>query len=214
MIRRIDEQDEFLLSRLLDNDLAAEEASALQARLEREPQLRQAYAAMTRLDTLLMARRADQPQVDWTRFHREVMDQVEAEAVRPITIRLAHYLRVAVPLAAAAAIALVVILWPRGSGGPIPPKGGPTGVQIALNEPTAPTNVAPGASIEYHRPGSIGADDEIRVSFARSDEVTREYQLEDAQSRSRESSVIASVDKRVPARPPVSGLLAQALMFE
>ena len=40
MNRPIDEKDEFLLSRLLDEDLPAEEAAALCGRMEREPELR------------------------------------------------------------------------------------------------------------------------------------------------------------------------------
>lgn len=204
MYRPINEQDEFLLSRLLDNDLPAEEATALRARLERETELRGVYAAMTRIDALLTARRADQPNVDWSRFHREVMDQVEAEAARPITIRLANYLRVALPLAAAAAIGLVVWFWPHGGPGlPPPPEG------------NKPSQLYASLSVEYHRPPSTDAGDVVRVSFARSDELSKEYQLEDEKSRNREPSQTFLVGEARPARSSSSGLLAEALpLFE
>ena len=204
MYRPINEQDEFLLSRLLDDDLSAEEATALRARMEREPELRGAFATMTRIDSLLTARRADQPRVDWSRFHREVMNKVEAEAARPITIRLAKYLRVALPLAAAAAIGLVVWFRPHGGSGLPQPKEKQTGIEIARVDQPVP----PSTSVIYHHPESTGADDVIRVSFARSDELSKEYQAEDEKSRDRGTFL---VDKNRPAQSSSPGLLAEAL---
>ena len=197
MTRPINEQDEFLLSRLLDNDLSPEESANLRARLEGEPELQRAYAAMTRIDALLVARRADQPQVDFSRFHSSVMSQVEAEAARPVTIRLANYLRVALPLAAAAAIALVVLFWPH--AGPTHIKTPDPGSAIARVE------------VRYNRPATAG-DAGVHVSFARSDELSQEYQAEDEKSRSEESSHTVKVDE--PARPSSPGLVAEALMIE
>jgi hypothetical protein len=203
----IHEQDEFLLSRLLDDDLSPEESASLRARMEREPELRRAYAAMTRIESLLTARRADQPQVDWSRFHSRVMSQVEAEAAHPATIKLANYLRAALPLAAAAAIALAVWFWPHNRPGPIKPIGqGPI-----------PTGMAVAMSVVYDRPESAGANGKIRVSFARSDdEVTRVCQADDETSRSRESSQTSFlVKEKPPARTSSPGLLAEALpLFE
>ncbi len=199
MNRPINEQDEFLLSRLLDEDLSPEEATALRARMEREPELRAAYAAMTRIDSLLAARRADQPQVDWSRFHGQVMNQVETEAARRVTIRLADFLRVALPLAAAAAIALVVALWPR--GGRIQP--GPHG-----NIP-GPAVADSGSEIRYYHPESADTGDTIRVSYARSDELSQEYRAIDDKARSQESSQTFLAGNVRPAQSFSPELLAQ-----
>ena len=91
----INEHDEFLLSRLLDNDLSPAEAEVLRRRIEDEPALSEAYAAWLGWTGLLKGRRADQPQVDWKAFHAHVTDQVEraAEAkAAPVTFRLSRWL--------------------------------------------------------------------------------------------------------------------------
>lgn len=179
MTRPINEHDEFLLSRLLDDDLPADEAANLRARMEREPELRRAFTAMSRIDILLGARRADQPQVNWTRFHSQVMNLVEAEAARPITIKLSSYLRAALPLAAAAAIALVIWYWPHGKT-PLPIKHDPTsGSGIAQ---------APDTVIRIAGPASTSDEDGIHVTFARSDDQTSKYRTEDEKSRQQEGS--------------------------
>jgi len=186
MNRPLNEADEFLLSRLLDNDLLPEAAASLRARMEREPDLRKAYESMTRIDTLLAARRADQPQVDWARFHQQVMDQIEAEASKRVTIRLAGFLRVALPLAAAAVIALVIWLWPQ--GGSMAPK--PDGVlplsPIAGNQQLVPTAAATVIVVQYPRPESTDAQAQPVVRYARSDELLKEYQAMDKRNRGRE----------------------------
>jgi len=145
----INEHDEFLLSRLLDNDLPPAEAETLRRRIEAEPALARAYARMARLDSLLKERRADQPQLDWKRFHARVTNQVEraaeAKASSPI-IRLSRWLAIGVPLAAAAAIALVVLLHSPGAKtktGPGPDEGRPV---VMVDKPTL--TPAPEGSIE------------------------------------------------------------------
>ncbi len=120
MQARINEHDEFLLSRLLDGDLAAEEADALRARLEREPELQAAYDALRRIDEALESRRKDQPDVDFRAFHANVMQAVEAEAGATVSgkdretggvlLKFPSWFKVATPLAAAAALALVLLL--------------------------------------------------------------------------------------------------------
>lgn len=80
---RVREQDEFMLSRLLDGDLPAEEASMLRDRMQREPELRAACDGLARIDELLGDRRGDQPQIDYGQFHRQVMAQLAAEQANP-----------------------------------------------------------------------------------------------------------------------------------
>lgn len=111
-MRRPDEHDEYLLSRLLDGDLSDAEAADLNARLECEPELRATLDAMSRIDGLLVERREDRPDVDWDQFHSQVMDRVSTKSVSlPQTLRFPAWLRVAVPVAVAASIALVITLW-------------------------------------------------------------------------------------------------------
>jgi hypothetical protein len=203
MTRPINEQDEFLLSRLLDDDLSSDEAASLRVRLEREPELQRAFVAMSRLDTLLVARRADQPQVNWASFHSQVMNRVEAEAARPITIKLASYLRAALPLAAAAAIALVIWYWPHGQT-PLPLNHDSTqGTEIA-QAPVTEIRIA-GQST------STGNDDEIHVAFARSDDLSKQYKAEDEQSRQKQSS---GTYMRMGKEAPPAGTSSPGLLAE
>lgn len=113
---RLNEHDEFLLSRFLDGDLSETESAALKERLEREPDLRSALNAMTRIDGLLAERSQETSRVNWDRFHAQVMDRLLTESA-PVqrTLRFPNWLRVAMPIAVAASIALVITLrqqWP------------------------------------------------------------------------------------------------------
>lgn len=80
MTPRISEQDEFLLSQLVDGDMPAEQAAALRERLVAEPVLRECFEAMYRVNEALKARRADQPTINIELFHDRLMQQV-AESV-------------------------------------------------------------------------------------------------------------------------------------
>lgn len=223
--RPINEHDEFLLSRLLDDDLPSGEAASLRERLEQEPELRRAYASMQRLDALLTARRQDQPQMDWAQFHSQVMEQVTAEAGHRRVIRLADFLRVSLPLAAAAAIALVVWLWPQGQSVKPQPGGGLPGAQIAQHSDERPDSPAggsltedtiegrPALVIRYHRPHQPDQDGsaQVRVSYARSDDLLQQYREMDERNKNREpwQTVLAS-DTR---SSPKLDLLVEAPLF-
>lgn len=203
MNRPLNEQDEFLLSRLLDNDLPPDEAADLRARMEREPQLRKAYEATTRIDSLLAARRADQPQINWSAFHRQVMAQVEAQTIHQRTIRLADFLRVALPLAAAAAIALVVWFWPH-RGQITPGEGMPT-PRIAVNNPPGSSTPEPEPTllVRYHRSGATTAAEEpVVVRYARSDGAIEEYKAMDGRNQAREPWQTFMVGDARPTRIP------------
>jgi hypothetical protein len=163
MRESINEQDEFLLGELLDGNLPEAEAQALRERLEREPALRSAYDEIRRLNDLLTARRADQPVVDWDRFHRQVMEAVDAEPVAaPSVIRFPMWARVAVPLAAAAAVALVVTLYDPGT----------QEVVVEYVQPGEPTS-AGDCTFVYNRPGAVPAPasdgTDVYVELAKSD---------------------------------------------
>lgn len=194
MNRPLNEQDEFLLSRLLDNDLSPEEAASLRTRMEREADLRNAYQEMSRIDSLLAARRADQPRIDWSHFHQQVMDQVEAQAASGRTIRLADFLRVALPLAAAASIALVVWFWPRGTE--FAPGDDLPAPRIVQHSDEALPTLADGRPhdselvIQFHRPEMPETEEAIRITYARSDSLYEEYRAMDERNRRRESGRI------------------------
>ena len=167
MMPQISEHDEFLLSRLLDNDLSPAEADALRHRIEEDPELARTFSAMTRLEGLLKRRRADVPEVNWKAFHADVTSEVRRlgpyKAPSQI-IRLSRWLAVGLPLAAAASIALVVTLWrpttpaTQGTAGPVdqpgiitPPASGSLSVAVHRPEPPAPASQG-----------------EIKVNFTRS----------------------------------------------
>jgi len=172
----INEHDEFLLSRLLDNDLPPAEADALRRRIEAEPALAQAYARMAQLDSLLKARRADQPQLDWKGFHARVINQVEraaeAKASRPV-IRLSRWLSIGVPLAAAAAIALVVILRPP--SGTTRPIGDPGVLVVKYKEPP---------------PAAPAPEGSNKINFKRSRQLAELTLQDDAEAEEQPASTV------------------------
>lgn len=172
-MNRPDEHDEFLLSRFLDGDLSDEEADALNARLENEPALRAMLDDMTRIDSLLTERREERPNVDWSRFHARVMDQVSDESVPMArTLRFPYWLRVAVPVAVAASIALVVTLR---SPMQVPKASPAPTMRVAYRTP------APAAEgrlvIAYRKPATAtrkdhdrSAQEPIQVAYSQSEE--------------------------------------------
>lgn len=214
MNRPINEQDEFLLNRLVDNDLSAEEAAALRTRLEREPELRRAYQAITRIDALLAARRSVQPQVDWAKFHRQVMNQVEAEAAHGRTIRLVDFLRVVLPLAAAAAIALVVWFWPHGQPAPIGsnPPGNTLTYNLPKLGPGAPGSVTDDAAItiQYVRGEPTAPESGMNVHFVRSDNLAKDRSKIDEENRNRQPGATFLAGNIRAAQAVPQNLMAQA----
>ena len=168
MTLRISEQDEFLLSQLLDGDLSQAKADALRERMAREPDLQEAYNAFAFVDGLLAERRSDRVELDWDRFQADVMADVEASSK---TFRFAGWFRVGAPLAAAAAIALVFTL----SRGPTQQDG----VSVANNKPTPSPAGLIMVRIEKPLSPSDQPRGEIHISFARSVELAEAIRLED-----------------------------------
>lgn len=169
---QISEHDEFLLSRLLDNDLSPAVAETLRQRIENEPELGRAFAAMTRLDSLLKRRRADVPRVNWKTFHADVAREVARIGpykARPQIIRFSRWLAVGLPLAAAASIALVVMLHkPPIKPTPGPGKAGPPAsgnLSVVVRRPESPAPAAQG---------------KIEVNFTHSQRLAEAIWLEDA----------------------------------
>lgn len=169
---QISEHDEFLLSRLLDNDLSPAEAETLRRRIQDEPELGRTLAAMTRLDSLLKRRRADVPRVNWKTFHADVTREVARIGpykARPQIIRLSRWLAVGLPLAAAASVALVVILHrPPTKPAPGTENGGAPAfgnLSVVVHRPEPPAPAAQG---------------KIEVNFTRSQRLAEAIWLEDA----------------------------------
>lgn len=201
MTRFINEQDEFLLSRLLDGDLPAEQDEALRRRMERDPELRRVYAQLAGVDKLLAGRRTDRPEVQWGAFRREIMDRVRRQDTRGRVIRLASWLRVGVPLAAAASIALAVFVYQYRSAREQPVGDRP--VTVVVHDPVR--DQAPSTATEeepvviFHRPAALAATarltahtetgartspaDEIEVIFEKSPELTEQYRQRDQMLR-------------------------------
>ena len=108
--RFVSQNDEFMLSRLLDDDLPADDAARLRERLEREPALREAFSSLARVDECLVRRQDDQPWVDYAQFHAQIMSAITAEASPTRTVRFPTWLRIGIPLAAAAAV-IALLIW-------------------------------------------------------------------------------------------------------
>jgi len=213
----VSEQDEFLLSRLMDDDLPADQAQALRERMAREPALGEVFAALTRVDELVARRKADQPCVDYGRFHAELMDAVRAEPARsrPARTRLIRFpgwLRIGVPLAAAAMIALVIWVQPGIIGIHVVDSGSPA-AQVARNAP-ANSNGALAAgqiAVRFNRPelGANMAQPARQITYARSNELDQAIREQDQAKRQRPSRylVFASSSSRRSSLPQELGEL-------
>ncbi|MCP4636749.1 MAG: hypothetical protein GY848_09795, partial [Methyloversatilis sp.] len=185
----IDERDEFLLSRLVDGDLPDGEAEALRRRMERDPELREAFESLARVDELLRARQTDRPAVDQRRFHADVMRAVEAESASGG--RLSRWIRIGVPLAAAAAIALFVSFYPFGD-------------DVGRRD-------AGRCLVRIERPAAdrVPAGGGIEVTFKRTALLAEAIRQEDAARMNRPPSVVAAVspsstaNRILPELPPL-----------
>ena len=187
---RISEQDEFLLSQLLDGDLPQADADALRERMASEPDLQGAYDAMASVDGLLAERRSDRVELDWDRFQAEVMADVEASSK---TIRFASWFRVGAPMAAAAAIALVFTL----SRGPTAENG----TSVAQNNPTPSPAGLIMVHIEKPQPASAQTGGKIRINFTRSVELAEAIRLEDEATEQTTSFVNAGSSAPASSTP-------------
>ena len=180
----ISEQDEFLLSQLLDGDLSAPEAEQLRERMAAEPGLGEAYDALADVHSLVGSRRSDQPSVDWSQFHQQVMDQVRAEPDRTTrVIRFPRWVAIGVPLAAAAAVALVLLI-DRTPEPKVTPDVAP--IEIIVSAPVSAD--APGElSVTIERPG-VPDEAPIDVAYTQSTEMDERIRQLDEERRNQPSS--------------------------
>lgn len=224
MSTRITEQDEFLLSRLLDDDLPADEAKALRARLEREPELRVAYEAFRKIDRALASRRADRPDINFDDFHAEVMQAVEAEALTTTAsgegwiLKFPGWFKVGLPLAAAAAIALVVTTWDRSITQEDPGQDvmrSPVAVEeseragdgtqiVQITDPRKETRESGRIMVQFNRPSGVIEPERnivrVNVNFQRSDTLARQVEQEDNAQKTRPAIATAAP---APGEPKV-----------
>jgi anti-sigma factor RsiW len=202
MKRSINEQDEFLLSRLLDGDLTREEEATLRARIEAEPELRRSFRAMSRVDDLLRKRRNAAPAIDFESFRGDVMDQVHAER-RPATLKFVRWAAVAVPLAMAAAIALVVTLY-RPAPAPDQPiiATGPEVVTPSDVPAPNPTGTPSKSTliVQYNRPDLEADTGSIQVSYAQSSGLAKAMEERDTERRSRPAYHLVMTEASPPVR--------------
>jgi len=206
MMDRIGEQDEMLLNRLLDEELPADEAALLRRRIEQEPALRSVWERLTRIEGLLRARRADACDLNWAGFRASVMNRVEAEAA-PVRreLRFPWWLGAAVPLAAAAAVAIVVVLRaPYAERKPATANSGD--LRVVFHGPTSGT---PEGSlvVTYHRPAraadreAAAAPGPMQVAYMRSSELEEQIRKADMVQDDRPSSHLYIMHADVGASP-------------
>ncbi len=200
---RVNDNDAFLLSRLLDGDLSPAESAALRERIAHDSHLQAEYDAISRVDHVLAARRADQPDVDWDRFHARVVAALERETRgSQRTIKLRRWIQVGVPLAAAAAVALLVTTFRDAGSPPQTPHNASAPIVVALNAPSHST--AGEIRVRVHRPQRAQQGAPV-VRFQRS------QQLADAtltldEARRGGPSYVAAMPERVPETAPLMEL--------
>ena len=179
-MNQISEQDELLLNRLLDGDLAADEAARLQERLVREPALRDAMNALMRINTLLVDRGGEQPDINWRQFRQDVLDQIGQEAHRGKTLRFTRWVWTAAPLAAAAIIALVVMTYH-------PTRSPKVAMPLAERKMVIPNAVQPETgvlAVRYNQPSPARNSEILRVSYTQSPQLAEAVQKRDHDSNS------------------------------
>ncbi len=199
----IHERDEWLLNRLLDGELSAAEERSLHARLDAEPALRAALATLQRVDRALADRRLDRPVVDWAGFHAGVMRAVTPQvAPAARTIRFPVWLRMAMPVAAAAAIVLVVLLQDARLWGPAAPI---RGIARQAEDPATPVQVAYAVpapqsggrlDVRIHR-RPVAADGLTRIAYSRSTELDEHIRQIDEASEYQPSWQVYMADTNV-----------------
>lgn len=209
---RINEQDEMLLNRLLDGDLPADETATLRRRIEHEPALRSVWERLNRIHGLLRDRRADTCEINWRRFHASVVNRIEADAV-PVArvIRFPWWARMAAPLAAAAAVVLVLVLRaPHEQTKPGVPEPGM--IRVAYHAPRSAASTAGAIVVRIHRPEASALPDgptaPIHVAFTRSPQLEEQIRAADNARESSTSShlYIMHADNGPPAFDFMSGL--------
>lgn len=101
------DRDEYLLSQYLDGQLPEDDRRELEKRLRQEPQLADLLDQLRKTDRLVRDAAGPAPQLNWDRFTEQVTVRRQAHDA---TQRRNRILRIYIPLAAAAAIALVTTL--------------------------------------------------------------------------------------------------------
>jgi len=200
----ITEHDEFLLSRLLDGDLPADQADALRQRIEREPALSRAWQNLQRINDLLIQRRRDTCDLDIHELHAQVMNRLATEPVPAARVlRFPRWLRVAMPLAAAAAVAIAFIVWTPPEAGQHSPAS-PGTLTVAYQTPASPAKAGT-LIVRYHRPGDTTTPqaEPGHVAYARSSELEDYYRRTDEARRNQPSShlYIMHAESDAPASP-------------
>ena len=196
----VNEQDEFLLSQLLDGTLSEEDTRALRERIDREPALRAAFEGMSRVNTLVRDRRADQPDVDYDTFRSRVMDAVYAERQGTVIFKLARWLAGGGAIAIAAVIALIVVKMPNPDSLNDTVVSDDQAIVVALNQPS-PMATASGVSVSVGPAASASSPSNgIKVSVVRSESLAMFTQELDAKRQGRHSVIVASLPQAVPAR--------------
>lgn len=199
MNRGISEQDEFLLSRLLDGDLSAAESEALRDRMQREPALQEAFASLTRIDALLSGQAGDQPGVDWPVYHGRVMEAVRAQR-RPVSkiIRFPLWLGATGAVAAAAAVVLMVTTHRPLTDVPEPGKQG-SAIRVAFNQ-QQPAVGDGELIVNVHRAGAARREPlaPIQVTFAPSEKRAKWIAQVDRAAEESAGSVTALTQQQIP----------------
>jgi len=197
MAEQIAEKDELLLNALLDGELSADRQRALRERMRVEPALQEAYDTFRRLNGLLSDRGRDRPDIDWPGFHDSIVEAVKAEPVPAGTIRSAAWIRIGVPLAAAAAVVLLVGVFMRPFNRLPDKKEWP---EKSVLVDTSEKDDIGKLMISYNRPNvpRTAKGDSIKINFGRSAEVAQKVHQHDEWYRARPTWMSRTVNTITP----------------
>ncbi|MBN1489167.1 MAG: hypothetical protein JXA69_04550 [Phycisphaerae bacterium] len=149
MTERFNNEFERLLAGRLDDDLSPTESERLDALLAANPTAQGDADALARVDRVVREWGRHEPDIDLSGFRSAVMKQVRRQAVQPR--HAFRWVRIGVPLAAAAMIVFAVSLqWPATPepAQPIAQQPEPTPViQVAYGRPTHPSAAQPAATV-------------------------------------------------------------------
>lgn len=194
MSERFDNELDRLLAGKLDGDLTPSEASRLEELLARDEQGRRELGKLERVDSAVRALGTREPELDvnWSAFRADVMARLCQQTERQ-TRRFPVYriFSIAVPVAAAAAVLVAVMLhW------------SPSATNRAQVAHLAPEPVI---QIAYHRqaePASPATAGEISVTYFRSVELERATAARDAAENGGPSLAIGSGSRVATAATP------------
>lgn len=200
-----DNELERMLADRLDGELTSPDAKRLDELLAADSRARREAGEYERLDSLLRSHAKVVPPIQLAGLRSKVMEEVREEAERRAgRVRTFRFVAAAVPLAAAAVLAIVVSSssWGRKESAPLAKGTSPPSV-VATAKPVAASVV----EVAFKRPGNADAPQlrsTISITFERSETLAKQTADRDAAESAKPEYAVASSTGPVT---PVADLL-------